>query len=62
MDDKVKADTIPDNIKVVQTFIGIWGFRGLLFPTWHSASISFMPHGKKKKSTYETGDQSSNHF
>lgn len=36
--DKVQAYPSPKNARELQDFVGIWGFGGLLFSTWHSAS------------------------
>lgn len=38
---KVQIYTTPKTVKEVQGFVDFWGeFRGLLFSTWYSASVS----------------------
>ena len=38
--EKVQAYPTAKTMKEVQR---IWGFRGLLFPTWHRASLAVLP-------------------
>ena len=41
--DRFQVYPTPKNAKEVQAFVGILGLGGLLFPTWHRASIPYTP-------------------